>query len=81
MLMLLAPQPESLWDESLPVGVKELPEDLAALDVLLSDPELLWPLVELWQREFRETGRLVLGVATSGRVARSPCGIGVVGRV
>ena len=26
--------------------VKELPGDLAALDVLLADPELLWPLVE-----------------------------------
>lgn len=64
MLTLLAPQPESLWDESLPVEVKELPEDLAALDVLLADPELLWPLVEGWQREFRETGRLVL---TEGR--------------
>ena len=64
MLTLVAPQPESLWDESLPVEVKELPEDLAALDVLLADPELLWPLVERWQREFRETGRLVL---TEGR--------------
>jgi IS5 family transposase len=64
MLTLLAPQPESLWDESLPVEVKELPEDLAGLDVLLSDPELLWPLVKRWQREFRETGRLVL---TEGR--------------
>jgi transposase, IS5 family len=60
MLTLLAPQPESLWDEALPVEVKELPEDLAALDVLLAEPELLWPLVERWQREFRETGRLVL---------------------
>ena len=64
MLTLVAPQPESLWEESLPVEVKELPEDLAALDVLLADPELLWPLVERWQREFRETGRLVL---TEGR--------------
>ena len=42
-----------VWDESLPVEVKELPEDLAALDVLLSDPELLWPLVERWQRRSR----------------------------
>jgi IS5 family transposase len=64
MLTLLAPQPESLWDESLPVEVKELPEDLAALDVLLADPKLLWPLVERWQREFQESGRLVL---TEGR--------------
>jgi IS5 family transposase len=64
MLTLLAPQPESLWEESLPVEVKELPEDLAALDVMLADPEVLWPLVERWQHEFRETGRLVL---TEGR--------------
>ena len=64
MLTLVAPQPESLWDESLPVEVKELPEDLAALDVLLTDPELLWPLVECWRQEFQETGRLVL---TEGR--------------
>jgi len=64
MLTLLAPQPESLWDESLPLEVKELPEDLAALDRLLSDPEFLWPLVERWQREFQDTGRLVL---TEGR--------------
>jgi IS5 family transposase len=62
--MLLAEQSECLWDVALPVEVKELPEDLAALDVLLSDDELFWSLVELWQREFRETGRLVL---TEGR--------------
>src|SRR4051794_13684062 len=64
MLTLLAPQPESLWDESLPVEVKELPEDLAALDGLLRDPELLWPLVERWRWEFEQTGRAVL---TEGR--------------
>lgn len=62
--MLLAEQPECLWDDALPVEVKELPEDLAALDVLLSDHELLWPIVERWQQEFQETGRLVL---TEGR--------------
>jgi transposase, IS5 family len=64
VLTLLAPQPDCLWDESLPVEVKELPEDLAALDVLLADPELLWPLVERWRREFEQTGRAVL---TQGR--------------
>src|SRR4051794_23575093 len=64
MLTLLAPQPESLWEESLPVEVKQLPEDLAALDVLLCDPELLWPLVERWRRESGQTGRAVL---TEGR--------------
>ena len=64
MLTLLAGRPECLWDDALPVEVKQLPEDLAALDVLLSDHELLWPIVERWQQEFRETGRLVL---TEGR--------------
>jgi IS5 family transposase len=64
VLTLLAGQPDCLWDDALPVEVKELPEDLAALDGLLSDHELLWPLVERWQQEFRETGRAVL---TEGR--------------
>jgi transposase, IS5 family len=64
MLTLLAEQPECLWDDALPVEVKKLPADLAALDGLLSDHELLWPIVERWQQEFRETGRLVL---TEGR--------------
>jgi transposase, IS5 family len=64
MLTLLAEQPECLWEDALPIEVKDLPEDLAALDVLLADHELLWPLVERWREEFRETGRLVL---TEGR--------------
>jgi IS5 family transposase len=64
MLTLVAEQPECLWDDALPIEVKELPEDLATLDGLLSDPELWWPLVERWRQEFRETGRLVL---TEGR--------------
>ena len=64
MLTLLAEQPECLWDDALPVEVKELPVDLAALDALMADHELLWPIVERWRQEFRETGRLVL---TEGR--------------
>src|ERR1035441_4307883 len=60
MLTLVAEQPECLWDEALPVEVKALPADLAVLDVLMSDHELLWPIVERWQQELRETGRLVL---------------------
>ena len=32
MLRLLAEQVESLWDEVLPVEVRDLPEDLARLD-------------------------------------------------
>ncbi len=64
MLTLLAGQPESLWDEALPVEVRELPADLAALDRLLGDPGLLAPIVAHWQREVRETRRAVL---TEGR--------------
>src|SRR5437764_13183478 len=64
MLTLLAGQSECLWDDALPVEVKELPADLAALDVLLSDRELLWPIVERWRLEFAQTGRAVL---TEGR--------------
>jgi len=48
----------------LPVEVRELPEDLAALDRLLSDPELLAPIVAHWRREVVETQRAVL---TDGR--------------
>ena len=51
MLTLLAGQPESLWDEALPVEARELPVGLPALDRLLSDPGLLAPIVAHWQRE------------------------------
>jgi IS5 family transposase len=64
MLTLLAEQPECLWDDALPIEVKELPEDLAALDVLLADPEVLWPIVERFRREVVEDRRAVL---TDGR--------------
>jgi transposase, IS5 family len=64
VLTLFAEQPECLWDEALPIEVRELPDDLAALDRLLSDPMLLGPIVERFRRELRETGRFVL---TEGR--------------
>ena len=64
MLTLWAGQAESLWDESLPVEVKELPDDLAALDGVLADPELMMVLLARWRQEVVETGRLVL---TDGR--------------
>jgi transposase, IS5 family len=59
VLTLLAGQAESLWDDALPVEVRELPEDLAALDRLLSDSELLAPIVERFRREV-VAGRAVL---------------------
>jgi len=64
MLTLSAGQAECLWDEALPVQVRELPEDLAALDLLLSDPGLLGPIVDRFRREVLESSRAVL---TDGR--------------
>jgi IS5 family transposase len=51
MLRLSSGQVESLWDEVLPIGVRELPGDLAALDVVLRDPALLAPIVAYWECE------------------------------
>ena len=64
MLTLVAGPAESLWDEALPVEVRELPDDLAALDRLLADPELLGPIVERFRREVERERRAVL---TDGR--------------
>ncbi|MDX6539497.1 MAG: hypothetical protein QOI71_1107 [Gaiellales bacterium] len=64
MLTLRAGQAETLWDEALPIEVRELPGDLARLDVLLGGEELFAPIVEHWRREVLETGRSVL---TEGR--------------
>ena len=64
MLTLWAEQPESLWDETLPIEVRALPDDLAELDRVLADPELMMVLLERWRREVVETGRAVL---TDGR--------------
>jgi transposase, IS5 family len=64
VLTLWSGQAESLWAEALPVEVRELPADLAALDRLLSDPDLLTPIAAHWRREVIETRRAVL---TDGR--------------
>ena len=61
MLRLLAGQAESLWDEALPVEVRELPDDLAQLDRLLGDPDLLGPVVAHWEREASVSGRSAAG--------------------
>jgi transposase, IS5 family len=57
MLRLSGRQVESLWDEVLPSEVRELPRDLAALDVLLGDPELLAPIASHWRGEAIAHGR------------------------
>jgi IS5 family transposase len=57
VLTLFADGAESLWDELLPEEVRVLPDDLARLDELLCDPELLVPIAIRWERELREAGR------------------------
>jgi transposase, IS5 family len=57
MLRLAGGQVESLFDGLLPVEVRELPADLAALDRLLADRLLLGPIEQAWERAARGHGR------------------------
>jgi IS5 family transposase len=57
MLRLSGGQVESLFDLGMPVEVRELPADLAALDGLLADPALLEPVERAWERTALGHGR------------------------
>ncbi len=46
-----------MFDDLLPIEVRELPEDLAALDRLLSDPTMLEPVERAWEASARGHGR------------------------
>jgi hypothetical protein len=59
MLTLVGAQVECLWDEVLPVEVRELPEDLARLDRVLVDELLLWPIAQAWEGDFAGAGTTV----------------------
>lgn len=63
MLRLGGEQVESLFDEALPLMVRELPADLARLDVLLSDPALLAPIAERWEQSARGHGRPTIAMS------------------
>jgi IS5 family transposase len=52
MLRLQGGQVEALWDELLPIEGRELPPDLARLDVVLRDEALLAPIRRLWERQW-----------------------------
>lgn len=69
MLRVVGEQVESLWDEVLPAEVRELPEDLARLDGLLSDPALLAPIAARSLRRRSSTG--AAGRRPSWRPARA----------
>ena len=68
MLTLCGGQVESLWDEVLPVEVRELPDDLARLDRVLSDELLLFPIAQAWAQGARERGRPSISIATFVRL-------------
>jgi IS5 family transposase len=78
VLTLSAAGAEQLWDELLPLEVKELPQDLAALDELLGDPALLAPIAARWEQSARERGRPSLAIETYVRlmVIKHRCGWG-----
>lgn len=61
MLRLQGGQVESLWDEVLPVKLRELPDDLAQIDELLRDEALLAPIEAHWDREAQARGRSARG--------------------
>jgi hypothetical protein len=63
MLRLAGGQVESLFDQLLPVEVRELPEDLAALDRLLADRRLLAPIEQAWECTARGHGRPTIPMA------------------
>ena len=63
MLRLAGEQVESLFDEALPIEVRELPVDLARLDDLLGDPALLAPIVDRWEASARERGRPTIAMS------------------
>src|SRR2546423_11528268 len=68
MLRLSGGQVEWLWEEVLLVEVRELPGDLAGLDVLLSDVALLAPIESSWELEARAQGRPTISMATYVRL-------------
>ena len=61
MLRLQGGQVESLWDEVLPVEVRQLPDELAAIDELLRDPGLFAPIEAHWRAEAAKRGRSATG--------------------
>ena len=73
MLRLVAARGD-VGDEALPIEVRELPADLAALDVWSSGPGRLEPFVEHWQREALRPAcrRPIMGVRRSR--SRPTCG-------
>jgi IS5 family transposase len=64
MLTLNGNHGDTLWDHLLPEGVRALPEDLARLDDILSDPQMLAPFRAQFQAE---AARMSCDVLQRGR--------------
>jgi hypothetical protein len=71
MLTLHGNHSDTLWDQLLPEGVRTLPEDLARLDQVLSDPGILAPFLARFQSlaaelhaDPRKRGRPTIAMAT-----------------
>jgi transposase, IS5 family len=68
MLRLSGGQVESLFDLGLPIEVRELRADLAALDRLLGDPALLEPVEWAWDQAGRGHGRPTIAMTVFMRL-------------
>jgi transposase, IS5 family len=68
MLRLEGERVESLFDVALPVEARELPEGLARLDGLLSDPVLLLPIARRWDVAARDRGRPTIAMSVFVRL-------------
>jgi transposase, IS5 family len=68
MLRLAGRQVESLFDQLLSMEVRELPQDLAALDRLLADRLLLAPIERAWEQTARDHGRPTIPMASFVRL-------------
>src|SRR5215216_5537302 len=68
MLRLVGGQVESLFDLGLPVEVRDLPGDLAALDELLEDRRLLAPIEAAWEQVALGHGRPTIAMTTFVRL-------------
>lgn len=66
MLRVASQVQPCLWEELLAVGVgvRVLPDDLAAIDVLLGDLGVFEPIAELWRAQDRKLGTAAM---TEGR--------------